>query len=250
MGKVRGMLSIFFYDKEQEKATQLDKKCTHYLEKTGKTYKEKKCYSDYTNMCAMISSFTQTALYMLKNDVCLMMLSEHIKSINDMSYVVVVVESMEDIFSLNMPAVRPSGLLLENSAESNLEKVIDEIYSDYERSCDETDGLTYCFKSRGIEYKVPFCRIMLIEISCKKVLFHTESQQYEFYDTLETVMKSLPDYFIRIHRSMVVNTNFIKIVNYREKTIFMNDGSTVFFSRNYSSEIKNYMGSTLKENIF
>lgn len=244
------MLSIFFYDKEQDKADELNKKCTHYLKNSGRDCNKKECYSDHTDMCTMISSFTDTSLYMLKNDSYLIMLSEHIKSINDLSYVVVVTESAEEMFQINMSAVRPSGLLLESSGESGVEKVMNEIYADYERNCTQTESLVYNFKSRGIEYSVPFCRIMLIEVRSKKILFYTESQQYEFYDSLETVMKSMPEYFIKIHRSMVVNTNFIKMVNYRERTILMDDGSTVFFSRNFSAQIKNYMGSSLKENIF
>ena len=91
---------------------------------------------------------------------------------------------------------------------------------------------------------------MLIEVQSKKIKFHTDSQIFEFYDSLESVMNSAPDYFLRIHRSYVVNANYIKEVNYKERTLLMKDESQIFFSRNYCDNLKEFFKNTLKENFF
>lgn len=245
------MLNIFIYNREKDRAVSLKKKCIAHLEETGKKSEVVKDFSDSTELYTAISSSDKISLYMLKKDNVLKKISGCIREINDMSYIVLILNRPEEMLESVTPAARPSGILLDNPDDQRLGAVLDEIYADYARlpGVSEINNF-YSFRIRGIDYKVQFCRMVMIEVQSKKITIRTESQIFEFYDSLETVMKNSPDYFIRVHRSFVVNTNFIKMVNYSEKTIYMNDGSTVFFSRTYSNTIKEYLRNTLKENFF
>ncbi len=244
------MLSVFCYDNNLKNAERLNCRCLEYLQETGKEYDENECFSDVSGICSKASSHKDVSLYMLRKDMKLSSVTELIRAVNDSNYVVVVIEYTQEIFDINMPLVKPAGILLDDVEDAKLHKIIDEVYIDYERFCTDTRSEVYVFKSRGVEYNVPYCKIRLIEVQAKKIRIHTISQMYEFYESLENVMKCLPDYFLRIHRSFVVNTNFVKMVNYSEKTVVMDDGSVLFFSRTYSSNIKEYMSNSLKENLF
>ena len=85
-----------------------------------------------------------------------------------------------------------------------------------------------------------FSDIMMIEVQSKRVTFHTESQTYEFYDSLDAVMKEAPDCFVRIHRSIVINGNYIKSIDFNTREIVLNDDSRLFFSRNYIQEVRSW----------
>ena len=244
------MLSLFVYHKVNEKAHELNNRYVSCLKRNQHAVEKNEYFSDSALICSMISGYDKTSMYILRKDSKLVQIAGHIQSVNDDNYIVLILSDTSQLLDAVSPCVKPSGILLENSDDERIGRVLDEIYLDYTRACHVQNQVTYSFRIRGIDYTVPFCKVMLIEVQSKKITFHTQAQSYEFYDSLETVVKNTPDYFLRVHRSFVVNTNFIRMVNYSEKTIVMNDDSTVFFSRTYSNGIKEYLRNTLKENFF
>lgn len=244
------MLSLFVYNKEYQKARELSEKCSSHIERTGKKTDRLEYYSDNSELNSVISSFSDTSLYILRRDASLLQTANHIRSVNDSNYMVLVFGDVSEIVDLVSPTLRPSGLLPENAEDEKIGNIIDEVYCDYERSSTLYEGPVCRFSIKGADYRIPFCQIMVIEITAKKITLHTAAQNYGFYDTLENVMNDMPDYFMRVHRSFVVNKNYIKKVNYKERTIIMTDDSAVFFSRGYSAEIREYNNNTMKEILF
>lgn len=241
------MLSLHVYNSSRTGAERLLSKCSSYIKSSGQKLKTG-IACDEAAVSTILSSLDDSALFMLKKDGSLVRISECIDLSDHDNYIVLVFEKADDMFDAVSPAVRPSGLLLESFDEKRVGKIIDEVYADYLRSHEECRS-DYHFRIKGIDYSASFSNIVLIEVQSKKIKFHTSAQTYEFYDSLDAVMKEAPDYFIRIHRSYVINANFIKSVNYREKIITLNDDSTLFFSRNYIREIKDYYIRIIKENL-
>jgi len=65
------------------------------------------------------------------------------------------------------------------------------------------------------------------------VIARTSAQEYEFYDSLDGICSAAPDFFIRVHRSFSVNSRFIDRIDAADKTVLMQDGSFIPFSRTY-----------------
>jgi len=244
------MLSLFVYNKEYRKARELSEKCDSHIKNTGKKAERLEYYSDCSELNSAISSCDDTALYILRRDASLLQTASHIRSVNDSNYMVLVFSDVSEIVDSVSPSFRPSGFLPENADDEKIGTIIDEVYCDYERSGALYEGPVCRFSIKGADYRIPFCQIMVVEITSKKITIHTAAQKYGFYDTLENVMNDLPDYFMRVHRSFVVNKNYIKKVNYKERTIIMTDDSAVFFSRGYSAEIREFNNNTMKEILF
>lgn len=57
---------------------------------------------------------------------------------------------------------------------------------------------------------IPIDQITHIEGNQKKTWFYTEDSQYSTIYTLKYLEENLPDFFLRIHRSYIVNVTFIK----------------------------------------
>ena len=74
-----------------------------------------------------------------------------------------------------------------------------------------------------------------------KLIFHTDTKDYETYASLSKIQENLPSNFIRCHKSFVVNVK--KIVNLESST------NTIFFENNLSCEIGPKYKSNLMEVI-
>jgi len=93
---------------------------------------------------------------------------------------------------------------------------------------------------------VPIGEIIRIEAQDDYVEFVTASKKYLKKETMGSMESSLPDtHFIRVHRSHIINVNFIKkIEKYGKEShiIILNDGSEVNVSKSRIGELKKRLG--------
>lgn len=92
---------------------------------------------------------------------------------------------------------------------------------------------------------VPLERVTHIESSQKKTWFYSEEEAYSTIYTLKELRHQLPDYFLPVHRSFIVNINYIEGIardlssNY---VLTMKDGSLLPISQNYAGSIRELLG--------
>jgi len=65
-------------------------------------------------------------------------------------------------------------------------------------------------------YRIPFNDILYLESNRNNVIIFTVNQNYKCVDTLKNMITKLPANFVQIHRSFLVNKNFIKHYNKQE----------------------------------
>lgn len=91
---------------------------------------------------------------------------------------------------------------------------------------------------------IPIEQISHIESLQKKTWFYKEGGQYKTNVTLKELQLRLPDIFIRIHRSYIINIYFIQRI-YRDITsnfiVKMKDGTELPISQSYLNEIRNVL---------
>lgn len=237
------MLSIYVYHRNREHGDTFLHRCMYSVRKNQFRILDGGVYSERQSFSRLLSGIDSSSLFMVGCGEDLEPVAEEIKTVTVNNYMVIVLETYDDMYSAVKPSVRPAGILLESSDDFFIGRVIGEIYSDYMRYLGTPEGPDYHFRIKGDDYVEYFENIYLIEVQSKKITFHTEAQSYEFYDSLDAVMKAAPDYFVRIHRSFVVNMKCIKTISFRDRSITLLDDSEVFFSRNYASDLKeHYLG--------
>lgn len=241
------MLSIYVYHRDANRGDTFLHRCMYIIRKNQYRILDGGVYSERTVFDKLVSDIDSSSLFMVGCGSDLEPIAEEINNADANSYMVVVLESFDDMYGSVKPSVRPAGLLLESSDDFFMGRVIGEIYCDYLRYVEAQEGPEYHFRIKGEDYVEYFKNIYLIEVQSKKITFRTEAQVYEFYDSLDAVMKAAPDNFIRIHRSYVVNLNCIKSISFRDKVITLLDDSEVFFARNYSSELRAQYMKSLQE---
>lgn len=93
-------------------------------------------------------------------------------------------------------------------------------------------------------YNVLFTDINYIETikNSRKVILYTSNSRLEFYDTLKNLSSLLDDNFIQIHRTTIVNKNYIKSVykNYANPYVILKDDVKCMLSRTGLKEVMKY----------
>lgn len=68
-------------------------------------------------------------------------------------------------------------------------------------------------KSSGQQHRINFDEILYVESLKDYVNIKTENKEYIILDTLKSLESQLPEFFLRIHKSFIINLNKIKSVS-------------------------------------
>ena len=76
------------------------------------------------------------------------------------------------------------------------------------------------FQHKGKSYRIPYGKILYLRSDRRKLCVTTLEETYEFYGKLEEMEEKLPaNQFLKIHKSYLVNTNYIKESSYEQITM-------------------------------
>ena len=80
-----------------------------------------------------------------------------------------------------------------------------------------------------------------------KVIFHTETRDYETYGSFKKISPKLPNNFVQCHKSYIVNTNKISEIQYNNNIVlFGSDNEKCYIGPKY----KNNFMEVLKHGNF
>lgn len=94
----------------------------------------------------------------------------------------------------------------------------------------------FTYKEKYGDAMLPYGSIWYFQSMGHKILIHMLEGQKEFYGKLTDVEAIVPDYFVRIHKSYLVNENFISRFQY-DKVILRNE-QKLTISKSYRSAIR------------
>mgnify|MGYP005776693679 CR=1 FL=1 len=140
------------------------------------------------------------------------------------------------------PRIAPSMLLLQPLSQEALDGLNSELLDTFFEQM-EAAAPSRCFvlKERDGKTLLPYEKISYFESRNKKIHLRAGSEEYEFYDSIENIEGQLPEYFMRCHRSFLVNTRKIQKIRMAENCLELYSGATVPLSRTYRQKIRELM---------
>ena len=69
--------------------------------------------------------------------------------------------------------------------------------------------------------------IQYIQKDGMKVIFHTDTRDYETYSSFKKILPQLPSQFVQCHKSYIVNLQKVTDINTSDSTIFLNNNEDV-----------------------
>lgn len=138
------------------------------------------------------------------------------------------------------PSIMAASLLLFPINEKHVSETIKELFNYINSSKETAENNFFVIKTKSQYEHIPYDKIVFLEARDKKIFLNTTKKEYGFYETMEHVMESLPDYFIRCHRGFVINSQKIEKVMLSQSTVELAGGISVPISKSYKQGLKEF----------
>lgn len=144
--------------------------------------------------------------------------------------------STAELIGALTPEARPAGLIEKPVEAAAVKRILRQI--DAFQKGKEAGGEEFVYTIKAREYRIPLNSILFFESRSKRIVARTAIQEYEFYDSLDSLSQRLGSAFVRSHRSFLVNRSHISVVDFGSMEITMDDGSVAYISRGYKDALK------------
>ena len=98
-----------------------------------------------------------------------------------------------------------------------IDRLVDDIFGDDTKFV-RLDNNKTIIKQDGIQY---------IQKDGMKVIFHTDTRDYESYSSFKKILPQLPNQFVQCHKSYIVNTKKITDIDVLNNAIFLNNNENI-----------------------
>lgn len=137
------------------------------------------------------------------------------------------------------PGIMASSLLLRPFSKDDMVRTLREFLCAFvEKFEQESAGNSFVIDSKEGRIHIDYNQIFYFEAREKKLFVQTNSEEYGFYGTIEKLENDLPGFFVRCHRSFIVNTRKIERVLLSQNLILLSEEMDVPLSRSYKADLK------------
>lgn len=138
------------------------------------------------------------------------------------------------------PSIMAASLILIPFDKQIMAQTVNDLlkYAINDSAEESSDEESYVIKSKSEHQYVEHSKILYFEAREKKLFLNTQQREYGFYDNMDNLLDELPDYFIRCHRSFVINSHKIKKIRLSDGIIELENGIVVPLSKSYKPALK------------
>ena len=148
--------------------------------------------------------------------------------------------SHEQGHAMKLFETEPMDFLVKPIDASHIQKVLQRFLKQQSYTSE-----SFTFKEERGNAQLPYDSIWYFQSMNHKIIIHTKDEQREFYGKLSDVEKMVPNHFIRIHKSYLVNEFFISRFHY-DKVILRNQ-QTLTISKPYRNAVQNKVRQAINE---
>lgn len=136
------------------------------------------------------------------------------------------------------PTILAAALLLKPLQKTAVEQVMKEVFCRFIGQAQAEE--VFVVETREEKQRIPYSQIMYFEARSKKIYACTRNYEYGFYDTMDHLEDQYSEWFIRCHRSFMVNRKMIRKVRLSANYLTLDGGTEIPLSRSYKSQIKEF----------
>ena len=143
------------------------------------------------------------------------------------------------------PTVLPTALLWRQLNREDVDKTLAEVMASIPSQDEaerENDDDCFSVEVRGDMRRIPYNNILFFEASNKRLNLHMQRKEIPFSGTLEKLEQELPDTFIRVHKSFIVNRRAIAQIQYGQNLVILEGDIMIPLSRSYKPAVKAVFG--------
>lgn len=232
------MLDIIIFDTDKKERERLHRMCLECMmreDRSGEIYEAE----EQEKLLGQAEERELSGVFFLEIVKLKDKFMEEFRKKNSQGYVVLLVHALKELLEGINPLTRPSGCLVKPVEEKQVQDMLLQIWKDYEYGQGQEECCRFQIKAKY--YQVPWKEILYFESDRRKLILRTARQEFEFYTAVKEMESVMPDYFVRVHKSFLVNLRKISSINYKDMLILMTDGSEIFLSRKGKKELADAM---------
>lgn len=162
------------------------------------------------------------------------------KNYSDMLLMVIADQSLSPMEYVR-PDILASSLILRPFSEQLLrEKLRDIMWKHISRTEDKSSQDAFVIEAKEGKTWIPYNQIYYMEARDKKIYIRLKNREIAFHGVMEELEKTLPDNFIRCHRSFLINKTYIEQIFLSKSEIHLSHGICIPLSRSYKPQFKAY----------
>lgn len=140
------------------------------------------------------------------------------------------------------PSIMAGSLMLRPLSKVQVQEVLEEAFQEFITRFQKSDDLgQFVIDNREGKWLMDYEQINYFEAREKKIFLNTDAREIPFYDTMENLEKRLPRFFIRCHRSFLINGKKIQKIQLGRNLVFLEQGWEIPVSRSYKAALKEHM---------
>ena len=164
---------------------------------------------------------------------------EHLRRLNPEMRLVLVADDTVPPVRYIRPSILPTALLWRPVNREEARQVLGEVYAALTvRPEQEEQEQCFAVEMRGGRRFFSYGDILFFESRDKRIYLHSQREEIPFFDTLEGLSERLPDCFIRVHKSFIVNRTRIGEIQFGQSYLVLEGGMTIPVSRTYKARLK------------
>ena len=136
------------------------------------------------------------------------------------------------------PTILASSLLIRPISQEQAKEQLMELVEQFRDQTPYGQAESLVIETREGRTYVPLVQIYYFEAREKRIYVRLKKQELAFYETVEHLTERLPDYFVRCHRSFIVNRQRIRRVMLSKSMIELEQGIQLPLSRRYIPAFK------------
>jgi DNA-binding LytR/AlgR family response regulator len=151
----------------------------------------------------------------------------------------IVIISSKEQYALNAFEYDVTDFLLKPTSYSRFYKAVTKALDRYNKSRIDTGNKEIFIKRNASLVRLKYDEILWIEALENYVIFNTYNEKYTIHFTMKSIEKKLPpNKFTRVHRSFIVNTSSINIIEDNAIVIKVEDGTkTIPIGKSYKERL-------------
>lgn len=132
------------------------------------------------------------------------------------------------------PSIRAESLMLKPLTAEKIDRTLQEAFSLFAELYTDTEMEdVFIAENRDGHWRIPYTKILFFEAREKRIYLNTEEQEISFNGTIGMLEESLPDCFLRCHRSYIINKEKVMKIVRRENLIELYGHFSVPVSKSY-----------------
>ncbi len=151
----------------------------------------------------------------------------------------IIIISSKDKYALNAFDYDVTDYLLKPIAYSRFYKAVDKAQDRFTKNKIDTKGDEIFIKKNSSLVRLKYDNILWVEALENYVIFNTFSDKYTIHFTMKAIEQKLPTHkFTRVHRSYIVNTSSINVIEDNSVIIKTKDGvKTIPIGKSYKDKL-------------